>query len=421
MNVIVIGSGAREHAICRLIHNSPLCDKLYCFPGNYGISQIAECHELSSDQEIIEKCKKIKPDLVIIGPEDYLSRNLAGKLRKLNLNVFGPDSVGAQLESSKEFMKNFCSTHGIPTASSKTFTSYESAKSYLENKYGSIVVKYDGLAAGKGVFVCENTNDAIEACKKIFLDKIFNNDFNKVVIEDFIKGKELSFFTISDGTTALNFGSAQDYKRIGENDRGPNTGGMGTLSPAPLLLDKNLEEKIQKNIVDKTIDGLKKDKIDFQGVIFFGVIVDEFNNPFLLEYNTRFGDPEIQSISMRLKTDFLPLVHATATKSLKYANLEFFDDKRAVCLILATQGYPDSYPMETEIKNLHNFRNENDFYIFHAATKIYHDKILTTGGRVLSVVSLGDTYADCRSKVYEVASKIDWNFKYFRKDIGSNF
>lgn len=421
MNVIVIGSGAREHALCRLIYNSPLCDKLYCFPGNYGISQIAECHALNSDQEIIEMCKKIKPDLVLIGPEDYLSRNLAGEIRKLNFNVFGPDSVGAQLESSKEFMKSFCTSHEIPTASSKTFTSYESAKNYLENISGSIVVKYDGLAAGKGVFVCENTNDAIEACKKIFLDKIFNEDFNKVVIEDFIKGKELSFFTITDGSTSLNFGSAQDYKRIGDGDTGPNTGGMGTLSPAPLLIDKNLEEKIQKNIVDRTIEGLKKDKIDFQGVIFFGIIVDEFNNPFLLEYNTRFGDPEIQSISMRLKTDFLPLVHATATKSLKYANLEFYDDKKSVCLILATQGYPDSYPKETEIKNLYDFKNVKDFYIFHAATKINNDKILTTGGRVLSLVSLGDTYLECRSKVYEVASKIDWSHKYYRKDIGFNF
>ena len=420
MNVIVIGSGAREHAICRLIDKSYLCDKLYCFPGNYGISKIAECKNISDIKEIIKECNEIKPDLVVIGPENYLSENLAGKLRELGINVFGPNKDGANLESSKEFMKIFCSSHGIPTAKSKTFNDFESAKNYLEINKGPIVVKYDGLAAGKGVFVCKDYNESITACNKIFIEKIFGNDENKVVIEEFLEGKELSYFTITDGKNYLNFGSAQDYKRIGDNDTGPNTGGMGTVSPAPIL-NEDLESKIQNQIIKKTIEGLKIDNIEFQGVLFFGIIVDKNNNPFLLEYNTRFGDPEIQSISIRLQSDFLSLLHATASKKLNYANVDFINNKKSICLILATKGYPEDYPKNTIINNLDDFENNDEFYIFHAATKIENNQILANGGRVLSIVSLDDTYSDCRRKVYEIADKIEWDSKYFRSDIGTNF
>src|SRR6056300_1921358 len=392
MNIIVIGSGAREHALCRLIEKSYLCEKLYCFPGNFGISQIAECKNISNSDEIIEECQKINPDLIIIGPENYLSENLAGKLRKLDFNVFGPDDHGAKLESSKEFMKEFCKSHNIPTARSETFTTCESAKTYLEQRNGSIVVKYDGLAAGKGVFVCTNQQEAIDACFKVFEEKIFSKENNKVVIEDFLEGKELSFFTITDGKNYLNFGSAQDDKRIGDNDTGPNTGGMGTVSPAPILNDE-LMKKIQSEIIEKTISGLSKDKIDFQGVLFFGIMVDKNNNPYLLEYNTRLGDPEIQSISMRMSSDFLSLAHAVATKNLEYANIEFFHDKKSICLILATSGYPDNYPKDTIIKNLHDFSNDNQFYIIHSAKK-NGQNILTNGGRVLSLVAMENTYEE---------------------------
>ena len=420
MNIVVIGSGAREHAICRLIHRSYLCENLYCFPGNYGISQIATCKDISGVDEIIKECKIINPDLIVIGPENYLSQNLAGKLRELNLNVFGPNKEGANLESSKEFMKEFCLAHEIPTAQSKTFNDYQSAKNYLEINKGPIVVKYDGLAAGKGVFVCQNFDDALSACNKIFIQKIFNKNENKVVIEELLNGQELSYFTITDGDNYVNFGSAQDYKRIGDNNTGPNTGGMGTVSPAPIL-NQELEDTIQKQIIEKTIIGLKKDNIKFQGVIFFGIMVDDNGSPFLLEYNTRFGDPEIQSISLRIKSDFLSLLHATATNNLKYANIDFIPFKKSICLILATKGYPDDYPKDTTLNNLNNFENSEDFYIFHAATKMNDGKIFSTGGRVLSIVSLDESYSKCREKVYEVADKIDWEFKYFRKDIGSNF
>ena len=420
MNIVVIGSGAREHAICRLIHRSYLCENLYCFPGNYGISQIAICKDISGVDEIIKECKIINPDLIVIGPENYLSQNLAGKLRELNLNVFGPNKEGANLESSKEFMKEFCLAHEIPTAQSKTFNDYQSAKNYLEINKGPIVVKYDGLAAGKGVFVCQNFDDALSACNKIFVQKIFNKDENKVVIEELLNGQELSYFTITDGDNYVNFGSAQDYKRIGDNNTGPNTGGMGTVSPAPIL-NQELEDTIQKQIIEKTIIGLKKDNIKFQGVIFFGIMVDDNGSPFLLEYNTRFGDPEIQSISLRIKSDFLSLLHATATNNLKYANIDFIPFKKSICLILATKGYPDDYPKDTTLNNLNDFENSEDFYIFHAATKMNDGKIFSTGGRVLSIVSLDESYSKCREKVYEVADKIDWEFKYFRKDIGSNF
>jgi len=420
MNIIVIGSGAREHALCRLVEKSYLCEKLYCFPGNFGISQIAECKNINSAEEIIKECQEINPDLVIIGPESYLSENLAGKLRKLNFNVFGPDEHGAKLESSKEFMKKFCQSHGIPTAHSHTFTDFDSAKTYLEQRNGSIVVKYDGLAAGKGVFVCSNQHEAIDACYKVFKEKIFNKVDNKVVIEDFLEGKELSFFTIADGKNYLNFGSAQDYKRIGDNDTGPNTGGMGTVSPAPILNDE-LMKKIQSQIIEKTITGLQIDEINFQGVLFFGIMVDDKNDPYLLEYNTRFGDPEIQSISLRLNSDFLSLAHATATKNLEYANIEFDKDKKSICLILATSGYPDDYPKDTHIKNLEEFMNDDQFYIFHAATKKNGQNVYSNGGRVLSLVAMGNTYEECRNKVYQIAEEIDWDYKYYRKDIGANF
>ncbi|MDG2165524.1 MAG: phosphoribosylamine--glycine ligase [Alphaproteobacteria bacterium] len=420
MNVIVIGSGAREHALCRLISKSYLCDQLYCFPGNYGISQIAICRDISSIEEITNECKNIKPDLIVIGPENYLSENLAGKLRDLNFNVFGPDEIGAKLESSKKFMKEFCKSYDIPTAKSETFTNFNDAKNYLDFHDGPIVVKYDGLAAGKGVFVCDNKHEAIDACEKIFVQKFFNHHENTVIIEECLKGKELSYFTITDGKDYLNFESAQDYKRIGEGDTGPNTGGMGTVSPAPIL-DEQLEDKINNQIVKKTIDGLQKEKINFQGVIFFGIMVDNLNQPYLLEYNTRFGDPEIQSISLRLKSDFLHLIHASATKNLSFANLEFYQNKKSICLILASKGYPEDYNKNTHIKNLNEFENSDNFYIFHAATKIQDNKVLANGGRVLSIVSLKNSYADCRKEIFDVAEKIDWEFKYYRKDIGANY
>ena len=420
MNVIVIGSGAREHALCRLISKSYLCDQLYCFPGNYGISQIAICRDISSIEEITNECKNIKPDLIVIGPENYLSENLAGKLRDLNFNVFGPDEIGAKLESSKKFMKEFCKSYDIPTAKSETFTNFNDAKNYLDLHDGPIVVKYDGLAAGKGVFVCDNKHEAIDACEKIFVQKFFNHRENTVIIEECLKGKELSYFTITDGKDYLNFESAQDYKRIGEGDTGPNTGGMGTVSPAPIL-DEQLEDKINNQIVKKTIDGLQKEKISFQGVIFFGIMVDNLNQPYLLEYNTRFGDPEIQSISLRLKSDFLHLIHASATKNLSFANLEFYQNKKSICLILASRGYPEDYDKNTHIKNLNEFENSDNFYIFHAATKILDNKVLANGGRVLSIVSLKNSYADCRKEIFDVAEKIDWEFKYYRKDIGANY
>jgi phosphoribosylamine--glycine ligase len=420
MNVIVIGSGAREHALCRLISKSYLCDQLYCFPGNYGISQIAMCRDISSIEGIIDECKSIKPDLIVIGPENYLSENLAGELRGLNFNVFGPDELGAKLESSKEFMKEFCKSHNIPTAKSETFTSFDSAKKYLDLHDGPIVVKYDGLAARKGVFVCNNKHEAITACEKIFIKKIFNQHENTVIIEEYLEGRELSYFTITDSNDYLNFESAQDYKRIGDGDTGPNTGGMGTVSPAPIL-DKQLEDKINDQIVKKTINGLQKEKINFQGVIFFGIMVNNFNQPYLLEYNTRFGDPEIQSISLRLKSDFLQLIHATATKNLSFANLEFYQNKKSICLILASKGYPENYNKNTHIKNLKEFENSDEFYIFHAATKIQDNKVLANGGRVLSIVSSKDSYAECRKEIFEVAEKIDWEFKYYRKDIGANY
>lgn len=417
MIVIVIGSGAREHALCRLINKSELCEKIYCFPGNYGISKIAECKNINSTDEIVEQCKKIMPDLVIIGPENYLSEGLADKLKYESINVFGPNKEAAQLESSKDFMKIFCDKYNIPTAYSKTFTTLSESLDFIKKKPGKIVVKYDGLAAGKGVFVCENSEEANSACEKIFIDKIFS-DKNKIIIEEYIEGKELSYFALIDDNNYKIFGSAQDYKRIGDNDSGPNTGGMGAISPAPIL-NSFLENEIIQNIVIKTVNGIHDDSLRFKGVIFFGIIVeDKSKQPKLLEYNTRFGDPEIQSISMRLKSDFLVIAHSVAENKLSYADVQFYENQKAICLVLATKGYPNKYPISTKLKNINEIKNKDDLFIFHAATYEEGGQIKTNGGRVLSIVAIGENYKDCRNKVYEITKVIDWDEKYFRLDIG---
>jgi len=420
MIVIVIGSGAREHAICRLINKSEFSEKLTCIPGNYGISKIAKCINLDNSEDILAYCLQNKPDLVIIGPEKYLAEGMADELRNHNILVFGPGRQGAQLESSKDYMKNFCKKYDIPTAYSETFTNLDESIEFVRSRPGKIVVKYDGLAAGKGVFVCENTIEAEEACKKIFIEKIFS-DNNTIIIEDFIEGKELSYFVLIDDNSYQTFGSAQDYKRIGDSDTGPNTGGMGTISPAPIL-DTSLEKKIIDNIVLRSVEGIQKELIEFKGVLFLGIMVDEVTKePKLLEYNTRFGDPEIQSISMRLTSDFLSLVHSVATNNLAYSDIKFNEFEKSICLILATQGYPENYPKNTIINNLDSFNGSEDFFIFHAATYQDEELVKTNGGRVLSIVASGDDYETCRKKVYEVANKIDWKEKYFRSDIGLLF
>lgn len=417
MIVVVIGSGAREHAICRLINKSKICEDLYCLPGNYGISDIAKCLDLFSSDEILKECKKIKPDLVIIGPENFLEEGLADRLRAESIKVFGPGKDAARLESSKDFMKSFCNKYNISTAYSETFDNIDDSIKFIENNPGRIVVKYDGLAAGKGVFVCNNSREAKKACEKIFIDKIFSSK-NKVIIEEYIDGIELSYFVLIDDNHYDIIGSAQDYKRIGNDNTGPNTGGMGTISPAPVL-NPELENKILKNIVHQTVEGIHKESLEFKGVIFLGIIIDkDTNEPKLLEYNTRFGDPEIQSISMRLKSDFLAIAHSVSCNKLEYAEIDFYDSKKAICLVLATQGYPNNYPNGTVIKNLEKFKNNDLFYIFHAATYKENGEIKTNGGRVLSLVSMGENFIDCRVKVYEVANEIDWNEKYFRSDIG---
>ena len=417
MIVLVIGSGAREHAICRLINKSKLCEELICIPGNYGISNIAKCINLVTSEEILTYCSQNKPDLVIIGPEKYLSEGLADNLRNKNILVFGPGKLGAQLESSKDYMKTFCKKYNISTAYSETFTNFDESIKFIRSRPGRIVVKYDGLAAGKGVFVCENTIEAEEACRKIFLDQIFS-DNNKIIIEDFIQGKELSYFILIDDNNYQTFSSAQDYKRIGEGDTGPNTGGMGTISPAPILTEI-LERKIIDDIVIKSVEGIQKELLEFKGVLFLGIMVDEITKePKLLEYNTRFGDPELQSISMRLNSDFLSIAHSVASNNLAYSDIKFNESQKSICLILATQGYPENYPKNTIINNLDDFGKSDNLFIFHAATYKEEGLVKTNGGRVLSIVASGDDYEICRKKVYEIANQIDWKEKYFRPDIG---
>ena len=415
MNLAVIGSGGREHAICYKLKQSPKLKKLVCVPGNAGTQEIAENikEDISNFDALYQIIKKQNIDLVVVGPEQPLVEGLVDYLNEKKIRVFGPDKFSSQLEGSKAFMKNLCKKNNIPTANFGVFNNYNDASNFIKKNGVPIVVKADGLAAGKGVSVCSTIEEALKNTKEI-LDGKFKSS-NQVVLEEFLKGEELSYFTIVDKNSYHFFGSAQDHKRVGEGDTGPNTGGMGAYSPAPLLTDK-LEKKIKKKIIEPTLKAMKELEHPYKGFLYAGLMICK-NEPYLIEYNIRMGDPECQVLMMRLKTDLLEIIDSATKNKLNNLKIEW-TKKNCITIVLCAKGYPFNYIKDSEIKNLSTVLSDKNNQIFHAGTYEKNNKIYSNGGRVLNITSSSKSLVSARDKSLTNIDKINWSDGFFRKDIG---
>ena len=415
MKVLVIGSGGREHAISYALNKSKKVTELHAIPGNPGIASIGTCHKGSvEDLEGIKKfVEENNIDLTVIGPEVPLCLGLADLLEEAGHKVFGPKKVAATLEGSKAFSKDFMMRHNIPTAAYVEVTNYEEACASLEKFSCPVVVKADGLAAGKGVVICETKEEAANTLKEMLVDGILDGAGSKVVIEEFLTGFECSLLCFVDGNTIIPMVSAKDHKQIYDGNIGPNTGGMGTVSPNPFM-PENMDEVLKKDILDPFMEGLKKDNMDYRGVIFIGLMIEN-NKAKVLEFNVRFGDPETQSILLRLDGDLFDIMYATATKKLNEVEVKW-NDEYVCCLVLASGGYPGSYEKGKVITGLNDV--DEDIIIFHAGTKEENGQILTNGGRVLNICAKGKNLNEVRGKVYKASNVINFEGKYCRKDIG---
>ena len=414
MKIAVLGSGVREHAICYYLKNSNETLKIYAVPGNAGTYKIAKNIniDLRDFQTLLKFLKKLNINTVIVGPEEPLVLGLTNFLKKNHIRVFGPNKFAAKLEGSKAFMKSVCKKNNIPTADYKVCKNFKDVKFFLKKNKLPIVVKADGLAAGKGVTICKNFNQLKKQPEKIFKG-VFRTS-KTAVLEEFIEGEELSYFIIADKDNYKFFGSAQDHKRVGEKDKGPNTGGMGAYSPAPIL-NQILEEKIKKKIIEPTLKSLKKNKEPFTGFLYAGLMIKK-NEPYLIEYNVRMGDPECQVILPRLKTDLLKIIDYTISNKLNKLNIEF-KNKKSMTVVLCSKGYPGIIKKNLEIKNLDSIKLKN-ILLFHAGTKIKNNKVLSNGGRVLNVTSFGNNFKKIRNTIFLALKKINWKQGFFRKDIG---
>ena len=415
MNLAVIGSGGREHSICYKLNQSPKIKRLICIPGNAGTQKIAENinEDILNFTAIYEILIKKKIDLVIVGPEQPLVEGLVDYLMKKKINVFGPSEFASQLEGSKAFMKNLCKKNKIPTANFGIFNNFNDASDFIKKNEVPIVVKADGLASGKGVTVCTSVDEALKNTKEI-LDGKFKSS-NKVILEEFLEGEELSYFVIVDENSYRFFGSAQDHKRVGEGDSGPNTGGMGAYSPSPLLTH-NLEKKIKEKIIEPTLSAMKNLGHPYKGFLYAGLMILK-NEPYLIEYNIRMGDPECQVLMMRLESDLLEIIN-NATKN-KLSNLKInWSKKNSITIVLCAKGYPSKYIQNSEIKNLPIITIDENNQIFHAGTYKKKNKIYSNGGRVLNITSLSKNLIDARNKSINNINKLNWSDGFFRKDIG---
>lgn len=417
MKVLVVGSGGREHALVWKLSQSPKVDKVYCAPGNAGISEIGECVDIKADDTdaLLDFVKYNWIDLTVVGPEVPLTKGIVDTFVKEERRIFGPDRIGAQLEGSKIFAKDFMQKHGIPTAEYKTFSSYVHAEEYVRLKGTPIVIKADGLAAGKGVIVAETVDEAKDALKLIMKDKAFGDAGDKVIVEKCLKGEEASFMIITDGETVVPLATSQDHKQIFDGDKGPNTGGMGAYSPAPIVTE-SLRADVMESIIGPVMKGLKRERINFRGVIYVGVMVVE-GKPYVLEFNVRFGDPEAQPILARLDSDLFELLKATAEGRLKDVTVSWKDES-SICVVLSSKGYPGSYRKGDAISGLESFKGSDDVIVFHAGTSMKNGKIVTSGGRVLGVTALGKDIKAAQSNAYKAVEKIHFDGMYYRKDIG---
>ena len=419
MKILVVGSGGREHALCWSIAASPLCDKLYCAPGNAGIAAEAECVAIGAEDvpALVDFAQSESIDFVVVGPEGPLCAGLVDRLSDVGIKAFGPSAAAARLEGSKGFMKDLCAKYDIPTAAYGRFTDAEAAKAYIREQGAPIVVKADGLAAGKGVTVAETVDEALAAVDDALLDGRFGSAGAEVVVEECLIGEEVSVFILCDGTSALTLASAQDHKAVFDGDTGPNTGGMGAYSPAPVM-NEALAEVVDESIVAPTLKAMAKEGCPYSGVLFAGIMVTE-SGPKLLEYNVRFGDPECQVLMTRMMSDPLPALIASADGVLDTFDLRWYDEV-ALTVVMASQGYPGDYEKGSEIKGIDAaMASDETVMVFHAGTSLDPTgKLLATGGRVLNVTARGASVKEAQARAYAAVAHIDWPEGFCRRDIG---
>ncbi|PWC53647.1 phosphoribosylamine--glycine ligase [Azospirillum sp. TSO22-1] len=422
MKVLVVGSGGREHALCWAIKRSPLCDRLYCAPGNAGIAEVAECVAIGAEDVdgILRFAKDNAIDFVVVGPEGPLVLGLVDKLEAAGIKAFGPSAAAAELEGSKGFMKDLLAKYGVPTAFYQRFTDADAAKAYVRQHGAPIVVKADGLAAGKGVTVARSEEEAFAAIDEALVGGRFGSAGAEIVVEEFLDGEEVSFFALVDGATAVPLASAQDHKAVGDGDTGPNTGGMGAYSPAPVLTP-DLEARVMREIVEPTVRGLAAEGRPFKGVLFGGLMIvrgaDGKPVPKTLEFNVRFGDPECQTLMARFKSDVLAALLASRDGTLKPEDVQWHD-AAALCVVMAAQGYPGDYLKNTEIRGLTEANAVEGATVFHAGTKADGGRVLATGGRVLGVTATAPTVREAQARAYQAVDRIQWPEGFCRRDIG---
>ena len=415
MKVGIIGSGGREHAICKSLKKSQKIKQIYCFPGNAGTEEIAK--NVNLDLDNFEYLKNFiieeKIDLIVIGPEKPLVNGLADYLEQFNIKVFGPNKVASQLEGSKIFTKQICEKYNIPTAKFGIFQNREDSKKFLKKTNFPTVIKADNLASGKGVYICSNEDEADIAIEEIFNGKF--GDAKNLLIEEFLEGEEMSYFTINDGNNFKHFGSAQDHKRVMDGDKGKNTGGMGAYSPSRLM-NEELENKIIERIIKPTLKALTELGSEYKGFLYAGLMIVN-NEPYLIEYNVRMGDPECQTILPKLETDLLDIFLACCEKKLDKFEIKW-SNKKSLCVVLCSNGYPDSFEKSVEIKNLEKIKLDKQEYIFHAGSLKKEGKTYAIGGRVLNFVALSDEFINARQMIYKRLDELDWQGGFYRKDIG---
>lgn len=417
MNILVIGGGGREHALVWKLSQSPHAGKICCAPGNAGISRLAQCVDIPSGdgEALLRFARDNRIDLTVVGPEAPLAGGIVDQFQEEGLKIFGPTRNAAQLESSKAFAKEFCARHRIPTAYFQIFDSLEKAKTYLQEEGFPVVIKADGLAQGKGVFICDSLEEGVQVLEELFEKKVLGEAARRVVIEDYLEGEEVSFMAFVDGRHAIPLSSARDYKRLLDGNRGPNTGGMGAYSPV-LAVNASLYKKIVGKILKPAVDGMTEEGNPFIGILYAGLMIAD-GNPHLLEFNVRFGDPEAQVVLPRLKTDLMELIEAALTRKLHDVKLSW-ETKAAVCVVMASKGYPEKSRTGATIQGLKNVEGRQGLFVFHAATKPDGDRVVVNGGRVLGVTALGKDVREASDLAYQAASQISWQESYYRKDIG---
>ena len=415
MNVGIIGSGGREHAICFMLSKSKKVSKIFCFPGNAGTNLIAENVNLNSDNfsELEKYCIEKDIKLIIVGPEKPLVNGIVDHFKGKSIKIFGPDKISSKLEGSKIFTKEICQKNNIPTSKFKICKSLNETISYLKSIHYPLVVKADGLASGKGVYICKDFNEAKTAAEEIFNGKFGLTE--KILVEEFLDGEEMSYFVVTDGKNYKFFGSAQDHKRVGEGDVGKNTGGMGCYSPSRLLSDE-LEFKIKKKIIEPTLNAINEQGGIYKGFLYVGLMIKD-SNPFLIEFNVRMGDPECQTILPSLTTDLLDILISCCDGTLNKIKINFSNTK-SICIVLCSKGYPEKFENNIEIKGLEQLKLHKNQNIFHAGTLKKKNEIISNGGRVLNFVSTSEDFLKCREEVIDLIKKLNWKNGYFRKDIG---